>query len=161
MNFWQATSQGIVWVTETLPEEVGGTKLGCRRAEENWRDQVNKRKGTFRGRLREEVKQKMRKSSARRAGPWNWSMMGETSRKSQLGLGFVCKYFSQCWFSACFIFQTETGVLIQLRQRNWCRERDAEAWDDTETEPFWTWRSYSALLCCSQPLDKRTTPGVK
>lgn len=146
MNFWQATSQGIVWVTETPPQEVGGTKLGCRRAEENWRDQVHKRRGTFWGRLREEVKQKRECGRAvpeglvLETGAW-WEKLA--SKKNML-------HFSN-W----------NWTLTQLRQKNWCRERDGESWDNTEAEPFWTWRSDRAPVHCSQPLDKGKTPGVK
>ncbi|OPJ76235.1 hypothetical protein AV530_004015 [Patagioenas fasciata monilis] len=35
--------------------------------------------------------------------------------------------------------------------RNWCGDRDAEAWDDLETELPWTWRSDGARgsLCAA------------
>lgn len=121
MNFWQAGVQGIDWVTETVLEEAGGTKPGCRGAEGNWRD---KRTGTFWGRVREEEIRSETVKTKREQCQEGWTLKLLHDGRSlylegtSLGLVLSASIFHTVLIMACFLFQTATGVLIWLRQRN-------------------------------------------
>lgn len=92
---------------------------------------------------------------------WSLKLLHD-GRSPMWAWSFLQVFFHTVLITSCFLFQTATGVLIQLRHKRTDAGRRAEAWDDMKTGPLWTWGSGCACgvpLCRSQPLDTRTTHG--